>query len=315
MISRREIRTYFNSPVAYIVVPVFVIVTGYLFFTQLFLEKQADMRGFFNIMPLLFMFMIPAITMRLLADERSSGTLELLITMPVRDWEVVVGKFLAAMALLCTAIGPDAGLRHHRQVARAARPRSRPSAATSASLLMGAAYVAIGVMASSLTRNSIVSFIVAFAICFALYLLGKLTQFLPAVLAEAAWPTSASIGHFENIGRGVVDTRDLLYYFSVIGVSLLVATPRPRLAAVEVAMANEEQSTPSSKPGATPEMNQRKRLSASERHQLRAAGDRRGGGGEPDRDAAFRPPRPDREPHLHAVERVEGDRPRSCPTT
>ena len=73
-----------------------MIITGYLFFTQLFLEKQADMRGFFGIMPLLFMFMIPAITMRLLADEKASGTLELLITMPVRDWEVVIGKFLAA---------------------------------------------------------------------------------------------------------------------------------------------------------------------------------------------------------------------------
>src|SRR6478736_8066837 len=104
VISRREIRTYFNSAVAYIVVTVFTVLTGYLFFTQLFLEKQAEMRGFFNIMPLLFMFMIPAITMRLLADEKSSGTLELLITMPVRDSEVVVGKFLAAMGLLCTAL-------------------------------------------------------------------------------------------------------------------------------------------------------------------------------------------------------------------
>ena len=76
VISRREIRTYFNSPVAYIVVSAFTILTGYLFFTQLFLEKQADLRGFFNIMPLMFMFVVPAITMRLLADEKSTGTLE-----------------------------------------------------------------------------------------------------------------------------------------------------------------------------------------------------------------------------------------------
>ena len=123
VISRREIRTYFNSPVAYIVVTVFTILTGYLFFTQLFVEKQADMRAFFNIMPLLFMFMVPAITMRLLADEKASGTLELLITLPVRDWEVVVGKFLAAMVLLCTALGlePDgavrAGLVHYNNAA------------------------------------------------------------------------------------------------------------------------------------------------------------------------------------------------------
>jgi ABC-2 type transport system permease protein len=222
VISRREIRTYFNSPVAYIVVPVFLVITGYLFFTQLFLEKQADMRGFFNIMPLLFMFLIPAITMRLLADEKSSGTLELLITMPVRDWEVVVGKFLAAMALLCTAIGLTLVF---AITVKSLGPLDRgPTIGGYLGLvLMGGAYVSIGVMASSLTRNSIVSFIVAFAISFALYLLGRLTQFLPEALQKLVAYLSID-GHFENIGRGVIDTRDLIYYLSVMGVSLLVAT-------------------------------------------------------------------------------------------
>lgn len=222
VISRREIRTYFNSPVAYIVVPVFVIITGYLFFTQLFLEKQADMRGFFNIMPLLFMFMIPAITMRLLADEKSSGTLELLITMPVRDWEVVVGKFLAAMALLCTAIGLTLVF---AITVKSLGPLDRgPTIGGYLGLvLMGGAYVSIGVMASALTRNSIVSFIVAFAISFALYLLGRLTQFLPQSLQKLVAFLSID-GHFENIGRGVVDSRDVIYYLSVMTVCLLIAT-------------------------------------------------------------------------------------------
>jgi ABC-2 type transport system permease protein len=222
VISRREIRTYFNSPVAYIVVPVFVILTGYLFFTQLFLEKQADMRGFFNIMPLLFMFMIPAITMRLLADEKSSGTLELLITMPVRDWEVVFGKFLAAMALLCTAIGLTLVF---AITVKSLGPLDRGPAIGGylGLVLMGGAYVAIGVMASALTRNSIVSFIVAFAISFALYLLGRLTQFLPQSLQKLVAFLSID-GHFENIGRGVVDSRDVIYYLSVMTVSLLIAT-------------------------------------------------------------------------------------------
>jgi ABC-2 type transport system permease protein len=222
VISRREIRTYFNSPVAYIVVPVFVIITGYLFFTQLFLEKQADMRGFFNIMPLLFMFMIPAITMRLLADEKSSGTLELLITMPVRDWEVVVGKFLAAMALLCTAIGLTLVF---AITVKSLGPLDRGPAIGGylGLVLMGGAYVSIGVMASALTRNSIVSFIVAFAISFALYLLGRLTQFLPQSLQKLVAFLSID-GHFENIGRGVVDSRDVIYYLSVMTVCLLIAT-------------------------------------------------------------------------------------------
>ncbi len=222
VISRREIRTYFNSPVAYIVVPVFVIVTGYLFFTELFLERQADLRGFFNIMPLLFMFIIPAITMNLLADEKKSGTLELLITMPVRDWEVVVGKFLAAMVLLCTAIGLTLVF---ALTVRSLGPLDRGPAIGGylGLVLMGGAYVAIGVMASSLTRSAIVAFIIAFAISFSLYLLGKLTQFLPSSLQALVSYLSIE-AHFENIGRGVIDTRDVVYYLSIITVSLLVAT-------------------------------------------------------------------------------------------
>jgi ABC-2 type transport system permease protein len=221
-ISRREIRTYFNSPVAYIVVSVFTILTGYLFFTQLFVEKQAEMRGFFGIMPLLFMFLAPAITMRLLADEKSSGTLELLITLPVRDWEVVLGKYLAAMALLCTALGLTLVF---AITVRSLGPLDRGPAIGGylGLVLMGGAYVAIGVMTSSFTRNSIVSFIVAFAISFSLYLIGRLTQFVPPSL-QALTSFLSIDSHFENISRGVIDSRDVIYYLSVVGVCLLVAT-------------------------------------------------------------------------------------------
>jgi ABC-2 type transport system permease protein len=222
VISRREIRTYFNSPVAYIVVTVFTIITGYLFFTQLFLEKQADMRGFFGIMPLLFMFMIPAITMRLLADEKGSGTLEMLITMPVRDWEVVVGKFLAAMTLLATALGLT--LVFALTVWKLGPLDRGPTIGGYIGLLlMGGAYVSIGLMTSSFTRNSIIAFIAAFAISFALYLFGRLTQFVPPALQPILAFLSIE-SHFENIGRGVIDSRDVIYYLSVTGTCLLVAT-------------------------------------------------------------------------------------------
>jgi ABC-2 type transport system permease protein len=221
-ISRREIRTYFNSPVAYIVVTVFTIITGYLFFTQLLLEQQADMRGFFGSMPLLFMFLAPAITMRLLADEKSSGTLELLITMPVRDWEVVLGKFLAAMALVCAALGLTLVF---AITVRALGPLDRGPTIGGyiGLLLMGGAYVAIGVMCSSFTRNSIVAFIVSFAISFALFLFGHVVQFMPQTLQPLVSFLSIS-KHFENISRGVIDSRDVIYYLSVMGVSLLFAT-------------------------------------------------------------------------------------------
>jgi len=222
VISRREIRTYFNSPVAYIVVTVFTVITGYLFFTQLFLEKQAELRQLFGFMPFLFMFMVPAVTMRLLADERSSGTLELLSTMPVRDWEVVVGKFLAALALVCTAVGLTLAF---AITVRLLGPLDRGPAVGGyiGLVLMGGAFVAIGVMCSAFTRNSIVAFIAAFGISFALYLFGKLTQFMPEALQPIVSFLSID-GHFENISRGVIDTRDVVYYLSIISACLLLAT-------------------------------------------------------------------------------------------
>jgi ABC-2 type transport system permease protein len=222
VVSRREIRTYFNSPVAYIVVTVFTIITGYLFFTQLFMEKQAELRSMFSFMPFLFMFVIPAITMRLLADEKATGTLELLSTMPVRDWEVVVGKFLAALALLATAVGLTLVF---ALTVRTLGPLDRGPAIGGyvGLLLLGGAYVAIGVMCSAFTRNSIVAFIAAFGISFGLYLFGKLTQFVPEAL-QPLINFLAIDGHFENISRGVIDSRDVIYYLSIIGTCLLVAT-------------------------------------------------------------------------------------------
>ena len=222
VISKREIRTYFNSPVAYIVVTVFTIVFGFFFFNNLFVEKQADMRGFFSLAPLMFCFFAPAITMRLLAEEKGSGTIELLITMPVRDWEVVVGKWLAAMALLLTTLLLT--LVFAVTVAKLGPLDKGPAfGGYLGLLLMGGSYVAIGVMASSLTRNQVVSLIVAFGICFALFLLGKVLPFIPEKLQPLVAFLSTDT-HFENVSRGVIDSRDVIYYLSVIVVTLLIAT-------------------------------------------------------------------------------------------
>lgn len=222
VISKREIRTYFNSPVAYIVVTVFVLVFAFFFFNNLFVEKQADMRSFFGLAPLMFCFFAPAITMRLLAEEKGAGTIELLITMPVRDWEVVVGKWLAAMALLLTTLGLT--LVFAITVSRLGPLDKGPALAGYIGLLlMGGAYVAIGVMASSFARNQVVSLIIAFGICFALFLFGKVLPFVPEKLKGIVSFLSTDT-HFENIGRGVIDSRDVIYYLSVIVVSLLIAT-------------------------------------------------------------------------------------------
>ncbi|MCG5056351.1 MAG: ABC transporter permease [Myxococcales bacterium] len=221
-ITKREIRTYFNSPVAYIVATVYMLLAGYFFFSGLFLEKQAEMRGYFGLTPIFFCFIVPAITMRLLAEEKGSGTLEMLITMPVRDWEVVVGKFLAALALMATVIG--ATLVYAFTVASVGDLDTGPAiAGYLAMLLMSAAYAAIGVMASAFTRNQIVAFIVAFGISFALFIFGSIVPLAPQSLQPLlAW---LAIGeHMQSMARGVVDTRDVLYYLSIIAVSLVVAS-------------------------------------------------------------------------------------------
>lgn len=112
-VARREFRSFFNSPVAYIVIGVFLVVAGWLYFSTVFVAGQASLRAFFSIARVLFVVFAPAVTMRLVAEERKSGTLELLLSMPLRDWEVVAGKFLAALGE-----GLEAGGAGRRQVGR-----------------------------------------------------------------------------------------------------------------------------------------------------------------------------------------------------
>ena len=221
-IAKREIRTYFNSPIAYIVVTVFMLLAGYLFFGSLFIEQQAELRSYFNLMPLLLSFIVPAMAMRLIAEEKGSGSLEMLITMPVRDWQVIVGKFLGGMTLLATLVGLTI---FYAVTVALGGPLDRGPAIGGylGVLLMGGAYMAIGVMASTFSRNQIVAFIIAFAISFALFLFYRLVQFVPEPLQPLLAYLSIE-SHFEAISRGVSDSRDVVYYLSVMVVSLVIAT-------------------------------------------------------------------------------------------
>ncbi|MDB4965051.1 MAG: transporter, permease protein [Myxococcales bacterium] len=220
-IAKREFKSYVNSPIPYILVTAYIATAGYMFFQQLFIVRQADMRHFFDNMPLLFCLIVPFVTMRLVAEERREGTLELLLTMPVTDWQLVFGKFLAALGLMSlllvltlafpitvAALGP--------------LDKGTTVAGYIGAILMSGAFVAIGIMASSFTRNQIVAALVAFFIGFGLFLIGALIGVLPPSLAPVA--SALSIGsHFQNISRGVIDSRDFLYYVSIIFVCLLVA--------------------------------------------------------------------------------------------
>jgi ABC-2 type transport system permease protein len=220
-IARRELSASFNSPVAYIVVIVFLLIAGYFFYTQLFIGGQAELRDFFALAPLLFVFFAPALTMRLLAEERRTKTFELLITLPLTDWEVVLGKFLGALGLLGTAV-----LLTLTYPATVSLLGDLDNGAVIGGylglLLMGAAYLSIGTMASAWSRNQVVAFIVALGIGFALFVADKIVPVVPRAIA----PIVQYVGlgaHFENIARGVIDTRDVIYYLSLIGVCLFLA--------------------------------------------------------------------------------------------
>ena len=221
-VAKREIRTYFNSPIAYIVITVFMLLSGYLFFSSLFIERQAEMRAYFNLMPLLLSFIVPAMAMRLIAEEKGSGSLEMLITMPVRDWQVIFGKFLAGMALLAAMVGLTL---FYAVTVMLVGPLDRGPAIGGylGILLVGGAYMAIGVMASTFTRNQIVAFIIGFAISFSLYLFYRLVPFMPESLRPALAYLSVE-SHFDGMSRGIIDSRDVIYYLSVMVVSLVIAT-------------------------------------------------------------------------------------------
>jgi ABC-2 type transport system permease protein len=221
-IFRRELRSYFNSPVAYVVIVVFLAIVGWFFSSNLFLMNVASMRVVFELVPLVFLFFIPAITMRLLAEEQKTGTLELLTTRPVRDSEIVLGKFLAAWVLVAITLLPTV---LYVIVLASLGPLDVGPVLSGyiGLLLMAAAYIGIGLLASSLTENQIVAFIVSFLIILALFLLNKVLMYVPEGLAS----TFEFLGidyHFSNIARGVIDSRNLIYFASLIGFSLLLAT-------------------------------------------------------------------------------------------
>lgn len=221
-VFRREIRSYFNSPVAYVVMIVFLSIIGWFFSSNLFLQNLATMRVVFELVPLVFLFFVPAVTMRLLAEEKKSGTLELLITKPVSDVEIVLGKFLAGWVLVAATLLPT--LLFLITLMILGSPDVGPVLAGYAGLLlMGGVYVAVGLLASSLTENQIVAFIIGFLIVFILYMLDKVLIYVPSGLAST-FEFLAIDTHFSNIARGVIDSRDVIYFASLLGFSLMLAT-------------------------------------------------------------------------------------------
>lgn len=215
-IFTKEFRGYFSSPIAYIFITVFLVLANWLFFRVFFLMEQASVRPLFTVMPWMFLFFVPAITMRLWAEEKKLGTMELLMTLPVKDHAVVLGKFLAALVFLGLTVLLTLPL--VLTVGALGDLDTGPVVGGYlGALLMGAAYLAIGLFASSLTENQIVAFIVGVVLIFGLLVIGEDLVIVAAPAALAPLLSYLGLGtHFESIGRGVIDSRDVLYYLSVI---------------------------------------------------------------------------------------------------
>jgi ABC-2 type transport system permease protein len=217
-IFKKEFTAYFVSPIAYIVISIFLLVTGWFFFTTFFLYNQANLRNFFALLPITFSFVVPAVTMRLFSEELNVGSYEILLTMPVTFLDVVLGKFLAAVVFVATMLIPT--LAYPITVSFLGQLDWGPVVAGyTGAVLLGAAFSAIGLFASSLTRNQIIAFVIGMAICFGLTLIDKMLFFLPQSLLSFFEYLGADF-HFENVSKGVIDSRDILYFLSVSFVGL-----------------------------------------------------------------------------------------------
>ncbi len=213
VIARRELAAYFASPVAYIVMVFFVAFSGFLFFSTFFLANRAELRGFFSLLPVLFAFFIPAITMRLFAEETRSGSLETLMTLPVTAFDAVLGKYLAAFAFSASMLLPT--LCYAITIVLLGDPDSGPMVGGYlGSLFLAAGFSAVGVFASAVTKNQIVAFFIAFAISILLAVVDAFLILLPAPVVGFLQAISAGY-HFQSIARGIVDTRDVLYFLSL----------------------------------------------------------------------------------------------------
>ena len=229
-VMKRELSSYFATPVAYVFIVIFLVLAStFTFYLGNFYERgQADLEAFFTFHPWLFLFLVPALSMRLWAEERKSGSIELLMTLPIEVWQAVVGKFLAAWIFTGIAIAltfpiwitvnylgaPDNGV---------------IVAAYIGSFLMAGAFLAVGACISATTKNQVIAFILSVVACFALLLAG----FDLVLDAFSAWAPQAVVDsiaslsfltHFSSISKGVIDVRDLVYFALLIATCLYANT-------------------------------------------------------------------------------------------
>ncbi len=212
----REIRSFFNSPMAYIFLVIFAVVNGYFFVNTFFLIGQADMRSLFRVVPLVYLFFIPALAMGLIAKEKNTGTMEIIDTLPLKTYEFVIGKFLAAFSLIL--LGLLATSVHLITLISVGTNVDYGSVISGylGLALVGGVYASVGIFASSVTDNQVVAFIIGVFLVLIFFLMDWMLVFVPSALAGIIQFLSVDY-HLSNISRGVIDSRNLIYFFSLIG--------------------------------------------------------------------------------------------------
>ncbi len=214
----KEFKDYFITPIAYIVISIFLLITGWFFFSTFFLYSQATLRGFFALLPFTFAFVIPAVTMKLFSEEFSAGSYEILFTLPVTHTNIIMGKFLAGTAFIIAMLIPT--LAYPVAISFIGElDWGTVIGGYAGAIFLGAGYTAIGLFSSSLTRNQIIAFIIGASICFFLTLVGKMLFFLPENILGIAQYLSTGF-HFQNISKGIIDGRNIVYFLSLIFIAL-----------------------------------------------------------------------------------------------
>lgn len=222
LIAKRELGSYFTSPIAYAVTAAFLVISGYFFGLILYYSREATLRYLFYNVTTFLLLIGPALTMRLIAEERKSGTIELLLTSPVRDGEVVVGKFLAALGLWALMLALT--LAYPLLLRAFGNPDLGPIATGYLGLLLaGGAVLALGVLASALTSNQIIAALVAFGLSLLLWLTDALQGLVSGPLGSFFQYLSMA-AHFEDLPKGVIDTKDVAFFLTIIVAALFLAT-------------------------------------------------------------------------------------------
>lgn len=214
LILKKELKHYLDAPHSYVLITVFLIINGYFFAQPLFLINQANLNSIMDVAPLILTFFIPAITMKLIAEEKKTQTIEIILTLPLTEEEIILGKYLSTIVIMLISIilmfvyavsllflsNPDYG---------------HILGTYLAIFFTSASFASISLFASTLSSSQITAFIIGFAICFIFYLAGKITFFLPVGIQDIISYVGVDL-HISNMSRGVIDLKDIVYYLSLI---------------------------------------------------------------------------------------------------